>query len=108
MPRELHPENLNRITSSEQAREMQKRSAQKRSQNIKERKTLQQRILERVSEDDFDAMIDNLAKRAKKYDRSFETLRDTIGEMPTKPVQISQEEPFKIEIETLHEDTKNG
>jgi len=53
-------------------------------------------------------MIDNLAKRAKKYDRSFETLRDTIGEMPTKPVQISQEEPFKIEIETLHEDTKNG
>ena len=108
MPQKGRPENLRPAWSPEEAREMQRKSAQKRSQNIKERKTLQQRILERVSEDDFDAMIDNLAKRAKKYDRSFETLRDTIGEMPTKPVQISQEEPFKIEIETLNEDTKNG
>ena len=71
------------------------------------RKTFAQLIAERMGEEDYNEMVDNLIKRAKKKDRSFETLRDTVGEMPVKPVQISQEEPFKIEIETLNEDTKN-
>ena len=108
MARELHLENLtNKITSEEQAREMQRKSAQKRSENIKIRKTFAQLIAERMGEEDYNEMVDNLIKRAKKKDRSFETLRDTVGEMPVKPINISQEEPFKIEIETLNEDTKN-
>ena len=107
MPRELHPENLRPIRDTETARELQGRSVEKRKENQAMRKTFAQLIAERMGESDYNEMVDNLIKRAKKKDRSFETLRDTVGEMPVKPVQLSQEEPFKIEIETINEDTKN-
>ena len=37
--------------------------------------------------DDFNEMIDNLIKRAKKQDKSFEVLRDTIGQKPIEQIQ---------------------
>ena len=76
-----------RTPSTEEAREMQRLSAKKRSENIKQAKIFKQAIAERMGFDDFNEMVDNLIKRAKDSDKSFEVLRDTIGQ---KPVEVQQ------------------
>lgn len=85
----LHPENLKPITSSEQAREMQKKAMEARKRNTAERKLIKERILERMGAEDWDEMIDQVIARAKESDKGFEVLRDTIGEKPTDKVEIT-------------------
>ena len=91
-------ENL-RVPSTEEAREMQKKSALKRSQNIKERKLLMELLIERTKSKDLEEMLDNLIERAKNTDKGFEVYRDTIGEKPTERidtnVNLSYEEKLK-------------
>lgn len=87
MPIKPTLENL-RVPSSEEAREMQRLSAKKRSENIKQRKIFQEAIAERMGFDDFNKMIDNLIERAKKNDKSFEVLRDTMGQKPKDNLQV--------------------
>lgn len=82
-------QNLKPIRSKEQARELQKKSAKKRSENIKEQKLIKDRILERMGEKDWDTMIDNLIARAQDDTKSFETLRDTIGQKPRDELSIN-------------------
>lgn len=53
----------------------------------KERKLIKDRILERMSESDWDTMIDNLIARAAGTDKAFEVLRDTIGEKPVERIE---------------------
>ena len=72
-------ENL-RTPSTEQAREMQKKSAKKRSQNIKERKLIRQVIEERLGCADLDEIVDNLIDRAKHDSRDFEVLQAALGQ----------------------------
>lgn len=74
--------NLVMIDSTERARELQKKSAEARSNNLKEKKIFKEAIAERLGEADFDEIIDNLIKRAKKNDKSLEILRDTLGQRP--------------------------
>jgi len=81
-------ENL-RTPSTEEAREMQKKSAAKRSQNIKERKLLMELLVERTNSKDLDEMLDNLIERAKHTDKGFEVYRDTIGEKPVDRVNTN-------------------
>ena len=64
-----------RTPSTEEAREMQKKSAEKRSQNIKERKLIRQVIEERLGGADLDEIVDNLIDRAKHDSRDFEVLQ---------------------------------
>jgi hypothetical protein len=91
-------ENL-RVPSSEEARAMQRKSAAKRSQNIKERKLLMELLIERTKSKDLEEMLDNLIERAKNTDKGFEVYRDTIGEKPTERidtnVNLSYEEKLK-------------
>ena len=68
---------------------MQKKSAEARKRNNKERKLIKDRILERMGEDDWDTMIDNLIARATEDTKSFETLRDTIGEKPKDQLEVT-------------------
>ena len=86
-----------RTPSTEEARAMQRLSAQKRSQNIKEAKIFKNAIAERMGYDDFNEMVDNLIKRAKENDKSFEVLRDTIGQKPKEDINIKGEinNPYK-------------
>ena len=91
-----------RVPTSEEAREMQKLSAQKRSENAKERKLLKERILEKAHESDWDEMVSNLIGRAKENDKSFEIVRDTIGEKPKEVFDISSED-IRIRIEDPRE-----
>ena len=76
-----------RVINSEQAREMQRLSAKKRVENKKQKMIFKEAIMERMGIDDFNEMIDNLIKRSKKYDKSFEVLRDTTGQKPIEQVQ---------------------
>ena len=64
-----------RTPSTEQAREMQKKSAEKRSQNIKERKLIRQVIEERLGGADLEEIVDNLIDRAKRDSKDFEVLQ---------------------------------
>lgn len=54
----------------------------------KENKLIKDRILERMGESDWDVMIDNLIARAQEDTKSFETLRDTLGQKPKESVSI--------------------
>ena len=94
-------QNLKPIRSVSQAREMQKKSAEKRSQNVKENKLIKDRILERMGEKDWDVMIDNLIARAQEDTKSFETLRDTIGEKPKETLAVENEH---IVVRLHHDD----
>ena len=80
-------ENL-RTPSTEEAREMQLKSAQKRSQNIKERKLIRAVIEERLGNEDLEEIVDNLIARAKENSKDFETLQAAIGQEPVDKVQM--------------------
>ena len=49
---------------------------------MQEEKIFKKAIAERMGYDDFEEMIDNLISRAKTFDKSFEVLRDTMGQKP--------------------------
>ena len=89
-------ENL-RTPSSEQAREMQKKSAEKRSQNIKERKLIRQIIEERLGGVDLEEIVDNLIDRAKHDSKDFEVLQSALGQKPVDKVMVAEVEQSVID-----------
>ena len=72
--RKFNTQNL-RTPSTDEARAMQKKSAEKRSQNIKGRKLIRRVIEERLKCADLDEIVDNLIYRAKFDSRDFEVLQ---------------------------------
>ena len=89
-------ENL-RTPSTEEAREMQLKSAQKRSQNIKERKLIRAVIEERLGNEDLEEIVDNLIARAKENSKDFETLQAAIGQKPVDKVIVAEVEQSVID-----------
>ena len=77
-----------RTPSTEEARKMQLKSAQTRSQNIKERKLIRAVIEERLGNEDLEEIVDNLIARAKENSKDFETLQAAIGQKPADKVQM--------------------
>lgn len=97
-------ENL-RTPSTEEAREMQLKSAQKRSQNIKERKLIRAVIEERLGNEDLEEIVDNLIARAKENSKDFETLQAAIGQKPVEKVMVAEVEQSIIdEVEKIVND----
>ena len=97
-------ENL-RTPSTEEAREMQLKSAQKRSQNIKERKLIRAVIEERLGNEDLEEIVDNLIARAKENSKDFETLQAAIGQKPVDKVMVAEVEQSIIdEVEKIVND----
>ena len=97
-------ENL-RTPSTEEAREMQLKSAQKRSQNIKERKLIRAVIEERLGNEDLEEIVDNLIARAKENSKDFETLQAAIGQKPVDKVMVAEVEQSIIdEVEKMVND----
>ena len=100
-------ENL-RTPSTEEAREMQLKSAQKRSQNIKERKLIRAVIEERLGNEDLEEIVDNLIARAKENSKDFETLQAAIGQKPVDKVMVADVEKTIIdEVEKMVKDETN-
>lgn len=77
--------------------EEQSRGGKKSAEVRRERKLIKDRILERMGESDWDEMIDGLIARAKEDTKSYESLRDTIGEKPKDSVEI-QGDNIEIKI----------
>ena len=97
-------ENL-RTPSTEEAREMQLKSAQKRSQNIKERKLIRAVIEERLGNKDLEEIVDNLIARAKENSKDFETLQAAIGQKPVDKVVVADVEKTIVdEVEKMVKD----
>ena len=86
-----------RTPSTEQAREMQKKSAEKRSQNIKERKLIRQVIEERLDGADLEEIVDNLIDRAKRDSKDFEVLQSALGQKPVDKVMVAEVEQSVID-----------
>lgn len=78
-----------RTPSTEEARAMQLLSAKKRSENIKAKKIFKDELANRLGVKDFEEIIDNLIARAKKDDKSFEVLRDTMGQKPSEKIEAN-------------------
>ena len=94
-------ENL-RTPSTEEAREMRLKSAQKRSQNIKERKLIRAVIEERLGNEDLEEIVDNLIARAKENSKDFETLQAAIGQKPIDKVMVADVDQSVIdEVEEM-------
>lgn len=89
-------ENL-RTPSTEEAREMQLKSAQKRSQNIKERKLIRAVIEERLGGADLEEIVDNLIDRAKYDSKDFEVLQSALGQKPVEKVMVAEVEQSVID-----------
>ena len=91
-----------RTPSTEEAREMQLKSAQKRSQNIKERKLIRAVIEERLGNEDLEEIVDNLIARAKENSKDFETLQAAIGQKPVDKVMVADVDQSVIdEVEEM-------
>ena len=56
----------------------------------REKKLWKDEIMKRLGENDWNEIIDNLKERAKKNDKSFEVLRDTMGQKPTDNIAIEE------------------
>lgn len=87
--------------SSEEAKRRGSNGGKKSAQKRKEIKLIKDRILERMGESDWDQMIDNLIARATDDTKSFETLRDTIGQKPVEKVVVDVDDKS---LERLHSD----
>ena len=86
-----------RTPSTKQAREMQLKSAQKRSQNIKERKLIRAVIEERLGGADLEEIVDNLIDRAKYDSKDFEVLQSALGQKPVDKVMVAEVEQSVID-----------
>jgi predicted CopG family antitoxin len=65
----------------------------------REKKLFKEEILKRMGEKDWNDIVDKLIERAKKNDKSFEVLRDTIGQKPKEEVEHEVKMPvFNIEV----------
>ena len=97
-------QNLKPFTS-DQSREEAKKNGRKggiRSGEVKrENKLIKERILERMGESDWDTMIDNLIERASKDTKSFEVLRDTIGQKPTEQIELSSRKEAQNKLDEM-------
>lgn len=67
----------------------------------RENKLIRERILERMGESDWDTMIDNLIKRATSDTKSFEVLRDTIGQKPTEQIEVSSRKEAQNKLDEM-------
>lgn len=99
-----NPENL-RTPTSEEAREMQKKSVAKRKQNMIEKKVIKEILEKRLKISDLEEMLDNLIKRAKEDSRDFEVLQASLGQKPIDRIQVVEVDAETIKnIESMFND----
>ena len=98
-------ENLKPFKKGQVSSEVAKMNGSKggiaKAKKMQEEKIFKKAIAERMGYDDFEEMIDNLITRAKIYDKSFEVLRDTMGQKPKEELEVSNEKPFEVNIKVV-------
>ena len=86
-------QNLKPIRTTERARELQEKAAQKQRENIARRKTLKETLLMMLEEGNTqDNITLALLQKALNGDtKAYEVIRDTVGEKPTDKIEQSGE-----------------
>ena len=86
-------QNLKPIKTTERARELQEKAAQKQRENIARRKTLKETLLLMLEEGNTqDNITLALLQKALNGDtKAYEVIRDTVGEKPTDKIEQSGE-----------------
>lgn len=98
-------QNLKPIQKGELSREEAKKrgsaGGKKSGEARKELKLFKEAIAERMGYDDFNEIIDNLIKRAKKNDKSIEVLRDTMGQKPIEQQEVKADAELNVNIKVI-------
>lgn len=84
-------QNLQPITSTERARELQAKSVAKRYENKIKRGIIADAILAELSDDDLQEIARGIIERSKESSDDLVKLRDTIGEKPKEFVSLEAE-----------------
>ena len=84
-------ENLAIIDNSERAKELQKKSVEKRKENKIKNKLIETAIRKELTDEDLQEIARNLIARAKRNHKDLITMRDTIGEKPTEKIEADVE-----------------
>lgn len=98
----LQPGNVNHTFTPEEAQRGGKRSAEAR----REKRLFKDEIAKRLGAKDFEEIIDNLIDRAKKEDKSFEVLRDTLGQKPKEEIEAKLTRSYEDYIKEVEEDNE--
>lgn len=98
------PDNISKyneaLTPEERAERGRKAGA--RSGEIRrENRRLKDAIIDRITDDDLNEIVDALIKRAKRSNRDFIVLRDTLGQRPTNNMSIEHDEPIIIRFHSV-------
>ena len=96
-------QNLKPIKTTERARELQEKAAQKQRENIARRKTLKETLLMMLEEGDTQNNITlALLDKALKGDtKAYEVIRDTVGEKPTDKIEQSGDNKLDVNIRVV-------
>ena len=97
----MTPQELNARLTPEERKANASKAGQASAKKKAENKLIKDRILERMGEKDWDTMIDNLIARATEDTKSFEVLRDTIGQKPKDTLTVENE---NIVVRLHHDD----
>ena len=93
-----------RTPSTEEARDMQRKSAAKRSENIQKRKAIREIFEEKLRArgyKDIDSWLENLMERANENSKDMEFALAIMGEKPKEQIELSQEAPFEVNISVV-------
>lgn len=95
----MSPQDLNARLTPEERKANASKAGKASGQARRENKLIKDRILERMGESDWDTMIDNLIARASEDTRSFEVLRDTIGQKPTEHIEADVSNVIRVTLD---------
>ena len=87
--------------SKEELKKRQSNGGKKSADARRENKLIRERILERMGETDWNTMIDNLIERASNDTKSFEVLRDTIGQKPVEQLELSSRKEAQNKLDEM-------
>lgn len=62
-----------------------------------EARILKDEILKRMKAKDWDEIVDGVIERAKASDQAFQTLQNTIGQMPQKDINLNVDLPIFVD-----------
>lgn len=88
-----------RTPTSEEAKEMQKKSVEARHENNIKRKLIEEAIRKELTEEDLHDIARGIIKRAKEYTPDLVALRDTLGEKPIDRIEADVNSDVTINIE---------
>lgn len=79
----------------------------KRSVEVrKEKKLFKEELCKRLGAKDFDEILDNLIARAKNEDKSFEVLRDTMGQKPKEEIEAKISMTYEDYIKEVEDENE--